>query len=65
MDALKWTETDDRRPVARLVSVGDAAAILGISRSHAYRLVAAGDLPSVHLGRRVLVPLSAIEVLSA
>ena len=65
MDVLHWIDTDDERPVARLMSVGDAASLLGISRSHAYRLVAAGELPSVHLGRRVLVPRSAIEVLSA
>lgn len=52
-------------PDALLVSVAAAASMLGISRSHAYRLVAARDLRSVQLGRRVLVPVSAIEQLTA
>lgn len=45
----------------RVASVTEAAAMLGISRSHAYELVARGELPSVRLGRRLLVPLTAIE----
>ncbi len=50
---------------ARLLSVPDTAHILGISRSHAYRLVERGDLPSVRLGRRILVPLAAVRSLTS
>jgi excisionase family DNA binding protein len=39
--------------------------MLGISRAHAYELVARGDLPHLRLGRRVVVPKHAIEVLLA
>ena len=39
--------------------------MLGISRSHAYELVARGELPSVKLGRRVLVPMSALRALAS
>jgi excisionase family DNA binding protein len=48
-----------------LVGVTEAAQALGISRSYAYELVASGFLASVRLGRRVLVPVSAIEDLVA
>lgn len=39
------------------VTVSEAARILAISRSHAYELCARGDLPSVRLGRRIVVPI--------
>lgn len=38
------------------VSVEEAAAVLGISRSAAYRAVRKGEIPSVRVGRRLLVP---------
>lgn len=47
--------------MARLTySVAEAAAEIGISESHAYRLVAAGELPSIRLGRRIVVPKAAL-----
>ena len=50
----------------RLVwSVEEAGRLLGISRAHAYELVARGELPHLRLGRRVVVPKHAIEVLLA
>ncbi|MDE3030972.1 MAG: helix-turn-helix domain-containing protein [Acidobacteriota bacterium] len=44
-----------------LVSVTEAARSLGVSRSFAYELVAAGVLRSIRLGRRVLIPVAALE----
>jgi excisionase family DNA binding protein len=41
-------------------TVSEAAAVLGISRSHAYELVARGELSHVRLGRRVVVPKRAV-----
>jgi excisionase family DNA binding protein len=38
------------------ISVEHAAKLLGVSRSAAYRAVAAGQLPSLRLGRRIYVP---------
>lgn len=38
-----------------VVSVAEAAELLGISRAFAYELVARGDLPVIRLGRRRLV----------
>lgn len=39
------------------MSVPQAADWLGISRAFAYELVARGEIPSIRLGRRVLVPI--------
>jgi excisionase family DNA binding protein len=44
----------------RLLSVDEAAAMLGLGRSLTYTEIAAGRLHSVKVGRRRLVPASAI-----
>jgi excisionase family DNA binding protein len=38
------------------ISVEHAAKLLGVSRSAAYRAVAAGQLPHLRLGRRIYIP---------
>jgi excisionase family DNA binding protein len=38
------------------VTVEQAAKLLGIGRSTAYELVHTGDIPSLRLGRRIVVP---------
>lgn len=43
------------------LTVPGAAARLGISSSHAWRLIYANKLPSVRLGRRRMVPVAALE----
>lgn len=48
-----------------LVAVPDAARLLGIGLTFAWELVRSGDLPSVKLGRRVLVPRAALERLAS
>jgi excisionase family DNA binding protein len=42
------------------LTVSEAGALLGISRALAYELVARGDLPSIRLGRRLVVPKAAL-----
>ena len=39
-----------------LLKVEQASVLMGISRSAAYRAVAAGDLPSMRFGSRLYVP---------
>lgn len=47
---------------ARLtMTVEEAAELLGISRAFAYKLVKSEALPHVRLGRRVVVPRTALE----
>lgn len=43
------------------VSVEEAGALLGVSRSTVYELVTAGALRSVKINRRLIVPRSAVE----
>jgi excisionase family DNA binding protein len=46
-----------------VLSVAEAAALLGISKDLVYDLVARGELPSLRLGRRVVVPRRALLIL--
>lgn len=43
------------------ISVEDAARILGISRGAAYTRARDGSLPTIRLGKRLLVPKAAIQ----
>jgi excisionase family DNA binding protein len=46
----------------RLVyTVEEAAQLLGISRSFAYEAAQRGEIPSMRIGRRILVPKAALE----
>jgi excisionase family DNA binding protein len=45
------------------MSVEEASEVLGISRSLAYELVRRGDIPSLRLGRRLVVPVQGLEAL--
>ncbi len=47
------------------VSVAEAAAILGIGKSAAYEAVHSGDIPSIRVGRRWLVPRAALDQMLA
>ena len=43
------------------LTVPETAKLLGISRAHAYELIARNELPAVRLGRRLVVARKAIE----
>jgi excisionase family DNA binding protein len=43
------------------LTVEQAARLLGISRALAYELVRRGELPSLRLGRRIVVPRRSLE----
>ncbi len=45
----------------KLVSVAEAALILGLSRSLLYTLVMRQELPSVKIGRARRIPVSALD----
>jgi excisionase family DNA binding protein len=44
-------------PAAPLLTPAQAAARLGVSRDHVYRMVAAGELPAVRLGSGAKAPI--------
>jgi excisionase family DNA binding protein len=48
---------------ALTVTVEQAAKLLGIGRSTAYQLVHTGDIPSLRLGRRIVVPVAGVAAL--
>jgi excisionase family DNA binding protein len=43
------------------LKIEEAAKVLGISRNTAYDAVKSGQLPTVKIGRRFLVPKAALE----
>ena len=45
------------------MTVEETADALGIGRTLAYELVTRGELPALRLGRRIVLPRSAIEEL--
>lgn len=40
------------------ITVTEAAELLGVGRDQAYAAVKSGDLPSLKLGRRILIPVA-------
>jgi excisionase family DNA binding protein len=52
-------QSDEETPISgdRLVfTVTEAAYLINVSRAFAYELVARGELPSIRLGRRIVIP---------
>jgi len=43
------------------LTVEEAATLLGISRAFAYEAVTRGEIPSIRIGRRILVPKTALS----
>ncbi len=50
-----------KRP--QTITVEAAARLLGVSRSTAYESVTRREIPSLRLGRRVVIPVAALEKL--
>jgi excisionase family DNA binding protein len=50
-------------PTKKLYSVNEAAYILGLGRTSLYGLMKSKELQVVKIGRRTLVPASAIDAL--
>jgi excisionase family DNA binding protein len=46
-------------------SITEAAALLGVGRTLAYQMAKSGELPTVRLGRRVVVPRAQLKELLA
>ena len=46
---------------ALVVSPAEAARLMGIGRTHIYKLMNSGLLRHIHLGKRTLIPIEAIK----
>jgi excisionase family DNA binding protein len=62
---LSTTEANTPFVQRLTVSVTEAAQVLGISRTLAYELARRGDLPTLRLGQRLVVPRVALDALIA
>ncbi|MBI2851738.1 MAG: helix-turn-helix domain-containing protein [Chloroflexi bacterium] len=51
------TEVTDRLTL----SIAEAAQVLGISRNSCYLAVKTGELPSIKIGSRILIPRLSLE----
>ena len=47
------------------LTVDETAKCLGIGRNSAYEAVARGEIPFIRVGKRLLVPKAALEILLA
>ena len=45
----------------KTVSVTEAARQIGIGRNLAYEAIRRGEIPSIKIGKRLLVPVTALE----
>jgi excisionase family DNA binding protein len=56
------TESSQTSPAA-VLTVEEAAQILRISRQSAYQAARSGELPTIRIGRRMLVPVARLDEL--
>ena len=49
----------------RTYSIPEAAKALGVGRSAAYEAARTGQIPTIRIGKRILVPVAALERLLA
>lgn len=52
---------EDTRSERRVITVNEAAVMLRISRGAAYEAAKRKQIPTIRIGRRLLVPLAALE----
>jgi excisionase family DNA binding protein len=52
-------------PMRATITVEAAAKRLGIGRNQAYAAAARGEIPVIRIGKRLLVPIAALERLVA
>lgn len=53
----------DGDDIARVLSIQEVADILGVSDDLVYELVARGEIPSLRLGRRRVVPRRVVDLM--
>jgi excisionase family DNA binding protein len=53
------SDTHNKRRLT--ITVPEAAEQLGISKNAGYTAVKSGEIPTIKIGKRILVPLAALE----
>jgi excisionase family DNA binding protein len=66
---MQWTNSTGWRTARNnllktFLTVLEAAGELNIGRSLLYRLIASGQIETVHIGRKILVPRESLEALA-
>lgn len=61
MKSIRREKVEMKGMTKAVLSVAEAAIVLGISRTLAYELANKGELPILRLGKRMLIPRVAIE----
>jgi excisionase family DNA binding protein len=57
----KIAEPKPPLPERRTLSIKEAGAILGLSTQMAYAFAAKGEIPTIRLGKKLLVPKAALD----
>ncbi|MGE0652802.1 MAG: helix-turn-helix domain-containing protein [Alphaproteobacteria bacterium] len=57
--------TDTTQPGRLVYTIQEAGALLGLCRNSAYDAARRGELPTIRIGRRLLVPKAAIAQMMA
>ena len=60
-ERIMKNDRETAKSIRRVVTVEEAAAILQVSRGTAYQAAKTKQLPTIRIGRRLLVPLAALE----
>jgi excisionase family DNA binding protein len=55
------TEHQEMTTERRTTTIDEAAQVLGISRNSAYAAAKRGEIPTVKIGRLLLVPITALD----
>lgn len=63
MDNMTHPRADTAQVAPKLVSVPKAMRALGVGRNTVYKLIASGELESIQLGTRRLIPVAALDAL--
>jgi excisionase family DNA binding protein len=58
-----WMMNSKTSETRKTITVEEAAVLLGIGRGTAYEAARRGELPTLRFGRRLLVPLAALDQL--
>ena len=61
LELIRERDAAAREQQRRTISIEEAGLALGIGRSSAYAYAKSGALPTVRLGRRLLVPRAAMD----